>query len=167
MCTCSTSVLIQEEFEAIESEFESFDEDPDNSTSDLNEPPEEIFEPLYPGAELSICGAYCAIMHFKSTCRIPFTTVACLLQLLQLICPAGNKLPKSVFMLKKFFEKFGSQKVRKQFCPTCHMELDGNKCSNVSCPTQEPDCLIHMDIIKQLKTILSRKLPHWDLRHVP
>ena len=58
-------------------------------------------------------------------------------------------------MLRKFFERFGSGKVKKQFCPTCHKELDGDKCSNANCPTQEPDCFIYMDIIK---TILSRKL---------
>lgn len=136
--------------------------------TDVDDPPlnvtDEMFEPIYPGATLTICGAYCAIMHFKSTCRIPFTVVANLLQLLQLICPSQNKLPRTIYALRRFFDSFKIEKVKRRFCPTCHKELEINDAGaltpcNCSCPPiQEPDCLIHMDITKQLKTILCSKL---------
>ena len=58
-------------------EYENTDTDADS----LPNITDEMFEPIYPGATLTVCGAYCAIMHFKSTCRVPFTVVANLLQL--------------------------------------------------------------------------------------
>ena len=53
---------------------------------------EDMFKSLFDGAGISMCGAYCAIMEFKRMCRIPFTAIAALLQLLQLLCPPDNKL---------------------------------------------------------------------------
>lgn len=67
-----------------------------------------MFEPLYDGASITICGAYCALMEFKRACRLPFTTIDKLLELLHLLCPSNNKLPSSIYKLKKFFTKFTS-----------------------------------------------------------
>ena len=44
---------------------------------------EDMFKPLYDGAGIYVCGAYCAILEFKRACRLPFTAVSMLLQLLQ------------------------------------------------------------------------------------
>ena len=30
----------------------------------------ELFEPLYPGANITVCGAYCCVMHFASTNKL-------------------------------------------------------------------------------------------------
>ncbi len=54
---------------------------------------DNMFEPLYEGANISISGTYCAIMEYKRACCLPFTTIAKLLELLQLVCPANNHLP--------------------------------------------------------------------------
>ena len=61
-----------------------------------------MFKPLFDGAGISVCGAYCAVMEFKRMCRLPFTAIAMLLQL-QLLCPPDNKLPWSVYVWKKVF----------------------------------------------------------------
>ena len=53
---------------------------------------EDVFEPLYPGSMITVCGAYCAIMDFKRKCHVPLQTILSILQLLQLVCPAGNTL---------------------------------------------------------------------------
>ena len=31
-----------------------------------------MFEPLYEGAHITVCGAYCALMELKRVCRLPF-----------------------------------------------------------------------------------------------
>ena len=63
----------------------------------------EFWEPVYEGANISTVGAYCAIMEFKRACRLSFSTIAMLLQLLQLLCPSHNKLFKSIYTFKKSF----------------------------------------------------------------
>ena len=83
-----------------------------------------LFEPLYDGANITVCGAYCVIMEFKRVCKLPFSAI---LMLLQLLCPPGNKLPQSIYTLKKFFQKHSSQHKRKLFCPECHSELTGKQ----------------------------------------
>lgn len=80
---------------------------------------EKMFEPIYKDATITVCGAYCAIMEFKRSCRLPFTTIPMLLQLLQMICPGENSLPKSVYMFKKFFREQSSSYKRHQFCANC------------------------------------------------
>ena len=121
---------------------------------------EEIFQPLYPGANITICGAYCAIMHLKSKCNLPFSTVFELLKLLQFICPQNNRLPTSVYLLRKFFCQWKSHKKKTVFCSNCHEQVISEKCCNSDClkpGNSEPDILIEMDLKKQFKTILSSK----------
>ena len=113
-----------------------------------------MFESLYPGA---ICGAYCAIMELKSSYNLPFSTIDGILKLLQLLCPSNNKLPTSVYLLRKFFLQFQSHKTKLLYCSNCHQEVE-EKCEKPECnESTEADVLIHLDITKQLKTILYRK----------
>lgn len=160
------------------SECDEEDEDDidDNVTSDSNGPDlnfeeyqsttgrgdsEDIFSPLYPGANISICGAYCAIMHLQSKLHLPFSTVREILHLLKLLCPSNSKLPSSVYILKKFFSKYQSHQIKTEYCSNCHDRLQpGKSCSNshCACATHDPDVFIEMDMKIQLQTILSRKL---------
>lgn len=84
---------------------------------------DDMLKPIYEDADITVCGAYCAIMEFKRACHLPFTTIAMLLQLLQLLCPKTNKLPKSIHLFKKFFEKYTSKFQRRQFCCDCKVEF--------------------------------------------
>ena len=79
---------------------------------------EDMFKPLYDGAGISVCGAYCAIMEFKRACRLPFTAVSMLLQLLQLLCPA-DKLPRSL-CVEKFFQRHSSKHTKLKYCCHCN-----------------------------------------------
>ena len=140
-------------------EIDTNRKDTDDISDDDNEHDEDnyntnIFDPLYDGANITICGAYCAIMHFKSICKLPFSTIDQLLQLLHLLCPNGNKLPKSIYFLRKFFTSLGTKQVRKQYCSNCNEESEMCECGFVN----EPNTYIEMDIISQFKTILTRKL---------
>ena len=51
---------------------------------------ENLFEPLYDYAKITVSDAFCAIMEFKRACRLPFTAIAKLLDLLQLVGPVNN-----------------------------------------------------------------------------
>ena len=106
---------------------------------------QDIFEPVYPGASITVCGAYCAIMEFKRVCRLPCTAITMLLQLLQLLCPIQNKLPRSVYMLN--IHVFSNTEVHTQrlFCGTCNKEFQqGQKRGpDANCPQQERNTLVH------------------------
>ena len=120
-----------------------------------------MFKPLYNGAGISVCGAYCAIMEFKRVCRLPFTAIAMLLQLLQLICPADNKLPRSVYVWKKFFQRRSSKYTKLRFCCHCDQQLgvDDKKCSGADCQevNLEPNTLIVLKPDKAIRRIFRRK----------
>ena len=52
--------------------FGYLSDDGENSQSVMQD--KDLFaEPVYPGAELSVAGAYVAIMEFKRKCKLPFT----------------------------------------------------------------------------------------------
>ncbi len=72
----------------------------DYASSDVNVT--NLFDPIYENVTITLCGVLCAIMEFKRACRLPFTTIGKLLELLQLICSPNNTLPQTLYDLKKF-----------------------------------------------------------------
>ena len=62
----------------------------------------ELFEPLYQGADITVCGAYCCIMQFATMNKLTYTAISELIKLLHLVFPPQNKLPSSFYKLKKF-----------------------------------------------------------------
>ncbi len=155
--------------ESDDDELESDDERHDDDDDEFNEDQydefegeqynlDRMFEPLYDGANITICGAYCAIMKFKALSRCSLTTITHLLQLLQLLCPTSNNLPKSVYTLRKFFVQFGAKKSYTRYCFNCQIELASSCCQNTKCPKGDPDCFLKIDTSKQFRSILSRKL---------
>ena len=120
-----------------------------------------MFEPLYEGARITVCGAYCAIMELKRVCRLPFTAIAMLLQILQLLCSADNKLPRTVYVLKKFFQKYSSKSTKMRFCGSCNRKVTNSqqKCRNLDCQSQ-PSTLIILRPDKAIRRVLTSKLDH-------
>ena len=122
---------------------------------------EDMFKPLYDGAGISVCGAYCAIMEFKCACRLPFTAVSMLLQLLQLHCPADKKLPRSVYVWKKFFQRHSSKHTKLKYCCHCNQQISSGdkKCSGADCQevTQDPNTLIVLRPDKAIRRIFLRE----------
>lgn len=120
---------------------------------------DSLFQPLYEGARITICGTYCAIMEFKRDCKLPFTAIDKLLQLLQLLCPSGSSLPRSVHVLKSFFQKYTQEPRKQRFCPECRNELLPNedRCMRDSCQGQHPDYLYTMTPERRICHIISSK----------
>lgn len=85
----------------------------ENLSSDGN-----LFQPLYPGAEITLCGAMCAIMQFCSQNRLSYTAIGQLLQLLHVLCPP-SQLPLSFYLFKKFFEAFSQDHTHEKVCLKC------------------------------------------------
>ena len=150
------------------SDFETGDPDPEQLNEDSDGDSESdfdadesmevdfnLFEPLYDGANITVCGAYCAIMEFKRACKLPFSAILMLLQLLQLLCPPGSKLPQSIYVLKKFFQKHSSWHKR-LFCPDCHTGKQ-RKCTNAECQGKEPNYLITLKPDRAISNILRSK----------
>jgi hypothetical protein len=51
----------------------------------------KLFEPIYDNASITQCGAYVAMR----SCCLPFSCIKKLLDLLQLLCPTNDSLPRS------------------------------------------------------------------------
>ena len=115
----------------------------------------ELFEPLYAGAQISLCGAMCAIMHFCSMHGLSYSAIKDLLQLLLLLFPGPNKLPSSLYHFQKFFFKFQSKKTSTRVCSDCHTLLSDCTCS---LPRRtSPAHLITVSNLKPLQAIIFRK----------
>ena len=118
-----------------------------------------MFQPIYDNASISLCVALCAIMVFKRSNNLSFSCIASLLQLLQLLCPVGNKLPHSVYSIKKFFKMFSSTSTKRCYCSNCEEELCDRqqKCNKVTCKYFEPNTLIRFNAINSIKIIMACK----------
>ena len=103
----------------------------------------EMTMQIYPGSSVTVFGAYCLLMEFKRLCKIPFSTMFVLLNLLQLLCPVGNLLPTIKYQLVKFARQSTSLHSTIDFCRSCGTELQRNRrCHSRSCPKTEPNSMI-------------------------
>ena len=115
--------------------------------------PNDMFEPLYPGAVVTICAAYCAIMTYAITNKLSYSSIENLLKLLHLLCPTSNHLPSSLYKLKKFFQTFTSSYKKRCICAECDRVLKkGESCHGKN------GYLIHVPVEKALKTVVESEL---------
>ena len=113
----------------------------------------ELFEPLYSGSNISFCGAVCSIMQFCMMHKLTYTAIGELLKLLQVLCPIPNRLPTTVFKLKKFFNQFNMSYDYSNVCSHCDTQKDNCHCDH---PVHNSH-LIHIPLEKPLYTVLSSK----------
>ena len=125
---------------------------PEDPSSD-NDPfiDSNLFSPLYPNANITICGALCSIMQFCIANNLTYTAIDELLKLLVIICPDSNFIPKSFYLFKKFFQQFTPIYDYEKICPKCI-------CNVINCTCEGSKLLahlVHLDISKQLERILQ------------
>ena len=114
---------------------------------------------IYPGASVTVLGAYCSILEFKRVCKLSFSTIVMLLKLLQVLCPTGNLLPTTKYQLVKFANKNKSEHIKVDFCHSCQWEIpEGRVCSNSTCKKEEPNSLIQISSLKPLEQVVSSEL---------
>lgn len=120
-------------------------------------------QPMYPGSSVTVLGAYCILMEVKRLCRLPFSTMVILLEVLQLLCPAKNLLPTTKYQLIKFARKFSSTNSRIDFCRSCGKLLQRrHKCPQ--CQKTEVNSMILVSPDQALEQIISGNL-HIDDIH--
>ena len=131
--------------DATSSDDDDLESDPEecDSTNECDIPA-QMSEPIYPGANITVLGAYCLLMEFKRLCKLPFSTLVTLLSVLQLLCPAENLLPTMKHQLVKFARQFPSQHSRMDFCRSYGAQLQQltDRCPNPRCPKMETDSMI-------------------------
>ena len=128
----------------------------DQVSSESNLTTENMSEPIYPGSSLTVLGVYCILMEFKRSCRLSFTTMAMLLNLLQLICPTGNKLPTTKYQLLRFAVSSKNTHSRIDYCRFCATKLQRNqRCPSSSCQRSEPNSIIFVSPENTLQHIIS------------
>ncbi len=96
-------------------------------------------------------------MEFKRACRLPFTTIAKLLELLQLVCPANNHLPTSVHKFKKLFGQYSSECTAHYHCHVhvCHTEYLPGQTECTNCANAKQDTLIVINPKKAITRVLK------------
>ena len=131
----------------------------------------ELFEPLYQGADITVCGAYCCIMQFATTNKLTYTAISELIKLLHLICPPQNKLPSSFYKLKKFFNRFNVAFTHQKVCTKCSAPMTAGTSQCATCQDNDdldPKAvgdLIHVPIEKALKTVVSSEFTQSSSKH--
>ena len=116
--------------------------------------PEEFLGPLYKGAAISVCATYCAIMEFASSTLLPYSAIEKLLQLLQLLCPPDNRLPTSIYKLKRFFRMFTQEYKKCEFCSCCGEELP---CDHRCPPGLKTNVIVSPPLDKSLQVLIQSK----------
>lgn len=120
--------------------------------------PADLFEPIYPGSKLTICGVYFSIMHFSHKNKLTYTAIDNLLDLIALFCPEDSKIPSSFYEFRKFFQKFSSTHEKETYCFECETSTNGSSCSTPNC---SGSCgvghMVHLSIEKSLQVIIASK----------
>ena len=138
-------------------EFEGSDEEESeglpNSTPE-SFLPDDFREPLYDGANISVCATYCAIMEFASSSRLPYASIEKLLGLLRILCPPDSQLPSSMFKLKQFFRMFSSDYEKTEICSGCGQTLPADH----TCPQGvKKNIIVHLPIQNSLQSFTQSK----------
>ena len=115
----------------------------------------DYLEPLYQGASITKSGAYYCIMLYARKFKLSDKAINGLTKLLHMFCPSPNCLPKSEYMIKKFFKQFSVPYKHCTVCTICGVQCQ-KQCS--TCVVPEPlGHLIHIPFIKHLQSIITSK----------
>ena len=120
-------------------------------------------ESFYEGSNVTAGKAVLSVMEFCINDHLTYKATDELLKLLQVLCVTPNKLPNSVYLLKKHFRDFKrseysfkrSEYSHNKACSKCRKDS-----SNCSCDDPSHGDLITIPIEKPLEAIVSSKYPH-------
>jgi hypothetical protein len=120
--------------------------------------PADLFEPIYPGSKLTICGAYFSIMHFSHKNKLTYTAIENLLELIALFCPDASKIPPTFYKLRNFFQQFSGVHEKQRFCFECEKLTNNSSCSMPNCLSSLGEGhMVHLSIEKSLQVIITSK----------
>ncbi len=90
-------------------------------------------------------------MQYCINNKLSYQAIEDLLKLLGILCPPDNLLPKTFYKFKKFFQQFQGDHDLQQICMKCKEKT----CSCYSHESSDIAHLVHVDIHKPLRTIIS------------
>ena len=114
-------------------------------------------EPLFPGSQVGLIEAFLMIFQFVLKHHLSSKAFAELLLLLRVLLPQNSLLPKSVYLLKRFFlEMFPDVKVNEHnYCSDCHLPAQSGRCTNAYCGCATVDRFITIPLGPQLKRMMA------------
>lgn len=124
------------------------------------ESPHEHSEPLFAGSRVSALEANIMIFQYALRHHLTSKAFSELLLILQVLLPAVNLLPKSLYLLKNFFLKaFPKICVTEHYyCQVCHTPRDPSslhQCSNELCVGRKFDRFITVPLGPQLQEMMK------------
>lgn len=161
--TCGSDILTTVSDDCLNEDVDDNDNDDDDVSSSDCSPDvtdDQIFnfslssEPFNSESDISLCAAICAVMEFCMNNKSTYNAIADLLKLLQLLCPSPNKLPKSVYQLKKMFSNINSSSCEQiKMCTSCAESAE-------TCQCLKPNIgnIVTTSINKPLEAIVTSKL---------
>ena len=112
-----------------------------------------MLAPLYCDSSISVSGAICSIMQFCMTFKLTYSAIGELLKLFQLLCPKPNRLPATVYHLKKYFNQCQMSHSYHKICSNCQATKEECNCSHQIFNSH----LIHIPIKRQLHSMIKSK----------
>jgi len=131
----------------------------DSSEEEDADLPADYAESFHEGSDVTVGKAVMLVMQFSIDNHLTYKATGELLKLLQVLCVTPNRLPKSVYLLKKFFQTFKrSEYNHNKVCSNCSKDE-----SNCSCNDPTHGDLIIVSIEKSLEVIVSSKYHLWSM----
>ncbi|XP_066923710.1 uncharacterized protein [Clytia hemisphaerica] len=116
--------------------------------------------PLFEGSAITIAGAMILILSYSIRFSLSGEAMSNLLLLIHILLPGGSKIPKTLYMFKKFFSQLKSPMVFHEFCSYCFTEVQSKEikiCSNCCKEiSKSKSYFIEFPIILQLKKFFRR-----------
>ena len=94
-------------------------------------------------------------MQYASANKLTYTAISELVKLLNIVCPAPNKLPSCFYKLKKFFKKFSAGFKHQKVCTKCSTPMEAGTSHFTLCTDNDnidPEAVgdLHIPIQKAL-----------------
>ena len=130
------------------------------------------FEPLYPGAKVSVGSFMLLLAVFTSRYNLIGDATQQLLNILSLVLPAGHKLCTTLHEFKKFFVNLKNPLKYHYYCSYCTGIIEDsnvNKCSNTECgqkfDKKKANYFLEMPVKDQMRNLFKQDGFHEMIQH--
>lgn len=113
---------------------------------------------IYDGAQITVNESVTAILSFFLRYDLSAACLSSTLDLISLHCKKENLLIKSLYKLKKYFQRIETPIKRHYFCSTCSatVELENSECPNCKVDIDAKSFFLESDLIAQLQQLLAK-----------
>lgn len=134
-------------------DIHNYTDDSDNCKD--KSPTENIQEPLYPGAPITVIESILSILTLITRLKISGVMLTYILELINLHCIKPNYCLTTLYRYKKFFQGISTPLTRHFYCSSCHSKLENEFC--IECNSKDNiNYFIEIPIIEQLNKMFSR-----------